>query len=104
MDDQGKLTPEERRWLLWLLTVGASFTILEAHAILNKRTEATLTYTLRKHLGIYPVRPWKILGSGVVIGFSGWLAVHLLTGGLVPRWLRTIEELVHELEQPPDTP
>lgn len=94
----GRLTREERRWLLWLLTVGTSFAILEAEAIRNKKTEATLTWTLRKHLGIHPVRPWRMLGTGVVVGFSGWFAVHIVTGGLVPRCMSTIEELVHELE------
>lgn len=94
--DQGKLTPEEKRWLLWLLTVGASFAVMEAHAIRNRKTEATLTWTLRKNLGIHPVRPWRIIGSGAVIGFSTWFSVHILTGGWVPRCLRTIEEIVHE--------
>lgn len=94
----GRLTREERRWLLWLLTVGTSFAILEAEAIRNKKTEATLTWTLRKNLGIHPVRPWRILGTGIVVGFSTWFAAHIVTGGLVPRCMSTIEELVHELE------
>lgn len=93
------LTREEKRWILWLLTVGVSFAILESHAIRNRKHHATLTYTLRKNLGIHPVRPWKILGSGVVVGFSVWFTAHILTGGYVPRCMMTIEELVHELEE-----
>lgn len=102
--ENGRLTKEEKRWLLWLLTVGVSFAILEGNAIRNKKTHATLTYTLRKHLGIHPVRPWKIIGTGIVVGFSTWFAIHIITGGLVPRCLRTIEELIHELENPSESP
>lgn len=95
----GHLTKEEKRWVLWLLTVGVSFAMLEAHAIRNKKHHATLTYTLRKNLGIHPVKPWKLLGTGIVVGFSAWFSAHIITGGLVPRCLQTIEEFVHELEE-----
>lgn len=87
--ENGKLTREEKRWIAWLLTFGVSFAILETNAIVRNRQEATLTYTIRKQLGIHPVKPWKLLGTSVVAGFSLWFGVHIITGELVPRSLRT---------------
>lgn len=95
--EHGKLTKEEKRWIAWLLTTASSFAILETYAIRNKKHHATLTYTLRKQLGIYPVRPWKLAGTGVVVGFSLWFAVHIITGGLVPKGMRTLEEIINEI-------
>lgn len=90
MDDE-ELTREEKIWLAWLLTTGATFVILETYAIKNRKTKGTLTYTLRKSLGLHPVKPWRILGASVVCGASAWFAVHITTGKLVPKIMSTLE-------------
>lgn len=98
--EDGKLTREERFWIAWLLTLGVTFAIVEAHAIKKQKHHATLTYTLRKQLGLDPVKPWRAVGGGVVVAFSGWFAVHIVTGKLVPRRMQITKELVvEELER-----
>lgn len=92
MNDE-PLTPEEKVWIAWLLTAGVSFAILEGYAIRNRNTKGTLTYTLRKQLGIEPARPWKLFGTAVVCSASGWFAAHIVTGKLVPKVMSTIEEV-----------
>lgn len=86
------MTREEKMWVAWLLTTGATFAVLEGYAIKNKKTEATLTYTLRKTLGLQPAKPWRFLGGAVVCGASAWFAMHITTGKFVPRALATKEE------------
>lgn len=92
-----KLTHEEKIWISWLLVTALTFSVLEGHAIYNKKHHATLTYTIRKQLGIHPVRPWKLVGTGFVVGFSSWFAVHIVTGKFVPRAMRTIQEVKEQL-------
>lgn len=94
-----RTTKEERLWIVWLLTALVTFGILEADAIRKQKHHGTLTYTLRKQLGIEPVRPWKSVGAGMIIAFSFWFAVHIVTGGLVPKMMRITKELDVELEQ-----
>jgi hypothetical protein len=92
--ESGKLSQEEKIWFVWLLTMLGSFAILESHTIVKRKKHGTLTYTLRKHLGIYPRRRWRLVGTGMVIGFSVWFAVHIVTGGWVPKLVREIEKHV----------
>lgn len=91
-----KLRKEERLWIAWLLTAGISFLILETHAIKKQKHHATLTYTLRKQLGIDPVKKHRVVGAGVVVAASGWFAIHIVTGGLVPPSMRITKEIVAE--------
>lgn len=90
-----KLTREEKIWIAWLLTTGVSFAMIEGYAIKNRKTKGTLTYTLRKHLGLHPPQPWRILGGVVVYGASAWFAVHITTGKLVPKIVSTLEGKEH---------
>lgn len=94
--EQNELTPEEKLWIAWLLIAGTSFLILETHAIKKQKTHATLTYTLRKQLGIDPVKKHRVIGAGAVVAASGWFAIHIVTGGLVPRSMRIAKEIVTE--------
>lgn len=99
MDAKGNLSREEKVWLAWLLAAGISFSILEGYAIKKQKHHATLTYTLRKQLGIDPVKPYRIVGGGVVVAASTWFAIHIVTGGLVPPSMRITKEIaVEELE------
>lgn len=91
MNGFDELTREEKIWLAWLLTTGATFVALESYAIKNRRTKGTLTYTLRRTLGLYPAKPWRFLGGALVVGTSAWFAVHITTGKLVPKALSTLE-------------
>lgn len=91
-----KLRTEEKLWIVWLLTTGISFLILETHAIKKQKHHATLTYTLRKQLGIDPVRKYRIVGTGIVLAASSWFAIHIVTGGLVPRMMQITKEIVTE--------
>ena len=93
MDEE--LTREEKIWIAWLLTTGISFAMLEGYAIKNRKTKGTLTYTLRKHLGLYPARPWRVLGGILVCGASTWFAIHITTGRLVPKIMSTLEGKEH---------
>jgi hypothetical protein len=93
MDEE--LTREEKLWIAWLLTTGISFAMLEGYAIKNRKTKGTLTYTLRKSLGLHPVKPWRLLGASAVCGASAWFAVHITTGRLVPKIMSTLEGKEH---------
>lgn len=78
----------EKRWLAWCTVAFLSFLGLEARALYKGRSEDTLTFFLRKRLGIEPPKPWRAVGVGFVMGVSGWASVHLATGKLVPKILR----------------
>lgn len=96
LNDFEELTREEKLWIAWLLITGATFVTLEGYAIKNRKTKGTLTYTLRKSLGLHPVRPWRFLGASVICGASAWFAVHITTGKLVPKALSTLEGKGHD--------
>lgn len=86
-------TREEKVWIAWLAAMGLSFAVIEGIAIRKRNTKGTLTYTLRKQLGIHPAKPWRLLGHTVLYAATGWFAVHIATGELVPKIVSTIEEV-----------
>ncbi|MFE6362986.1 hypothetical protein ACFVP3_23680 [Streptomyces sp. NPDC057806] len=66
---------------LWLWAIpAASFGVLEALAIANKRQGDTASELLRLAAGAKPARPWRPLGVAAIAGFCAWLAHHLIGG------------------------
>lgn len=74
------MTKSDRDWLMWVLGTFGTFAYLEGRAFHRKKPEETLTHTTRKALGIHPAKPYRLVTSGVLVGFCFWLAAHLLTG------------------------
>lgn len=96
--ENGKLTREEKMWLTWFVLTAGSFAVLEAHAIYNKKSHGTLTYSIRKACGLHPAKPWRTLGSVAVVGASTWFAAHIVTGKFVPPGMQITKEIVVEVE------
>jgi hypothetical protein len=61
----------------WLVILGA-FLGLEAVALMTPGNSRTASEAIRQVAGISPRRPWRPVGMAAVIGFSTWLAVHII--------------------------
>lgn len=72
------MSPADRRWAAWTVGTLATFGYLERAAFASHDPASTLTWTLRRWLGIEPARPWRPIGVGGLVGFLGWCAVHIL--------------------------
>lgn len=60
-------------WVAWAMI----FVVLETIAIFNRRKGDTLSENLKKLLGIFPDRQWKVIGIVIVLGFSVWFGWHI---------------------------
>lgn len=61
---------------MWYTWVGI-FAVLEVIAIVNRHEGDTLSELLRRVLGIFPQKQWKILGVGLTIAFVVWFGWHI---------------------------
>lgn len=100
MDEPG-LSQEEKIWLTWFLITAGSFAIIETHAIKNRKTHGTLTYSIRRACGLHPVKPWRSVGAAAIVSSSAWFAVHIITGKLVPKAWNTIQEVKNDSSEHP---
>lgn len=64
-------------WELWFALVATTFAVLEGLALGPWGEKWTLSFNLRKWLGIYPHRWWVALGFALLNGSWLWLMFHL---------------------------
>jgi hypothetical protein len=68
-------------WITWAVVSLASFTVLEAIALLNGRSPDTLSEYLRRWLGVDPPSRARRIGVplflAVVLGFVAWFVPHI---------------------------
>lgn len=67
-------------WAIWLGLTLAGFGVVEGLALATKHTNWTLSATLRRWLGVQPVKPWRWAGVLVFAGFLCWLILHITAG------------------------
>lgn len=69
-----KIRVRDEAWV----AVMVGFVALEAAAILNPNESSTASQVIRRAAGISPRTRWRPLGAAAIIGFSVWLAAHLI--------------------------
>lgn len=85
--------PEDRYtwgWIGWATLSAGGFAVLEGYALRKGQHNRTLSVHTRRLLGIYPRRPWSLVGRAIVIGgtagFAAWFSHHIaLSPGDDPR-------------------
>lgn len=60
-------------WFAWAMI----FVVFETIAIFNRHKGDTLSENLKKLLGIFPLRPWSVVGISIVLGFAVWFGWHI---------------------------
>lgn len=74
----------QRLWAAWLVSVVLSGIGLDLVAYLREGWRATLTASIRRWGGVEPATSHGRLGQAFLLGFFGWLGVHLTWGILGP--------------------
>ncbi len=68
------MTPE---WIVWLAVTVTALIVMDVYEVATRHPERTLTYNLRRILGIAPKKPWRGWTLAGLIGLVGLLFTHL---------------------------
>lgn len=77
----------DRTWLAWLAGLLATFGVLETRALIARepgKPSGTLTSTMRRWLGVDPLRRRRWVCGATFVAFWAYLAAHFLSTRVGP--------------------